>query len=124
MKLPLLDFVSSIYEDIDFTNTLMISCTHILESLYTMHNYLFERKLQHSNLHVLGKAYSTNESVFKKYVDLGVNVHSGSKNYKSYTSFDTLFENISFDFLKNLNVDLNCDLSHYFQYSKSTSIPA
>ena len=99
-KLPLLYYVSTSFSKIRLDNMLVIACQHILETNYTMFEYLFEKGLKPNNTFLLGKCYSTNKDVLKRFQKKGVHVHKGSIAYDSYKGFDEQFEEQVIDFIK------------------------
>lgn len=101
-KLPLLDFVEKLFPDTNFKNTIVLACQHILETNYTMFEYLFEKGLNPKNTFLLGKCYSTSNKVLEKFRERGVFVHKGSTIYDSHNSFDEQFEEQVIDFLNKI----------------------
>ena len=45
-KLPLLDFMSKYFKNVRLDDVTLIACQHILETNYTMFEYLFEKVLK------------------------------------------------------------------------------
>lgn len=100
MKLPLLDYTSTLFKETNFENVLLIACQHILETNFDMFDYLFRRGLKPENTFLLGKCYSTNKETLDKFRKKGVHIHSASQKFDSYLSFDEQFELEVQDFLK------------------------
>ncbi|MFH1088823.1 MAG: hypothetical protein V1716_00145 [Candidatus Uhrbacteria bacterium] len=111
MKLPLLDYTSEMFKDVDFNNVLLIAVQHILETNFTMFEYLFGLGLKPENTFLLGKCYSTNKEVLEKFRKKGVYVHAGSLRFDSHLSFDDQFEAEVKNFLEYIQTKVN--LSDY-----------
>lgn len=100
MKLPLLDYTSTLFKEINFENVLVIAVQHILETNLAMFEYLFNMGLKPENTFLIGKCYSTNKEVMEKFRKKGVYVHNGSVKFDSHLSFDSVFESEVRNFLK------------------------
>jgi len=107
MKLPLLDYTSTLFEKTNFENVLLIAVQHILESNLSMFEYLFDMGLKPQNTFLLGKCYSTNKKVMNKFRKKGVYVHDGSLKFDSHLSFDSQFESEVKDFLEFVQENVN-----------------
>lgn len=108
MKLPLLQFVSSQYQDITLDKTLIIACQHILGTTFDLFDELFEKGLKPQNVFLVGKCYSTNRETFDLFQKRGVNVSEASFAFDSHISFDEQFQQNIEKFFKNMqsSVDL------------------
>ena len=102
MRLPLLDFVSDLFPDINLQNVLLIASQHILDSNYTMFEYFFKKGLKTENTFLIGKVYSTNLETIKKFKERGVSVSDASLDFNSHLSFDEQFENEITKFLYHI----------------------
>jgi hypothetical protein len=107
MKLPLLDYASALFKKTNFENVLLIAVQHILDSNFSMFEYLFDMGLKPHNTFLLGKCYSTNKEVMGKFRKKGVYVHNGSLAFDSHLSFDSQFEIIVKDFLNSIQEKVN-----------------
>ncbi|MEK6825377.1 MAG: hypothetical protein AABY00_01170 [Nanoarchaeota archaeon] len=87
-RLPLLDRAAALFKKTSLEDMHIIAGQHILESNYTMFEYLFDKGLKPNNVFLLGKCYSTHEDILNQFQKKGVRVHSGSTKYNSYQSFD------------------------------------
>jgi S-adenosylhomocysteine hydrolase len=102
MKLPLLDYTAALFREIRFENVLVIAVQHLLDTNFSMFEYLFRQGLQPKNTYLLGKCYSTNNEILRRFVKKGVNVDSSSTTFDSYKSFDKQFESEVKNFLKDI----------------------
>jgi S-adenosylhomocysteine hydrolase len=100
--LPLLEFASELYPEMDLEDVLVIGCQHILISKYELFCTLFKRGLQPRNVYLLGKCYSTSPVVYHKLERAGVRVSPLSREFKSHLSFDSQFADYVQHFLKPL----------------------
>jgi len=107
MKLPLLDYTSALFKNTNFENVLLIAVQHILDSNYSMFEYLFDLGLNPQNTFLLGKCYSTNKETMEKFRKKGVYVSDGSLAFDSHLSFDSQFELIVKDFLNFIQERVN-----------------
>jgi hypothetical protein len=107
MKLPLLDYTSALFKNTDFDNVLLIAVQHILDSNYSMFEYLFDMGLKPQNTFLLGKCYSTNKETIAKFRKKGVSVSEGSLKFDSHLPYDSQFELIVKDFLKHIQEKVN-----------------
>src|SRR3989344_1359751 len=107
MKLPLLDYTSALFKKTNFENVLLIAVQHILDSNYSMFEYLFDMGLKPQNTFLLGKCYSTNKEVMEKFRKKGVYVSNGSLAFDSHLSFDSQFELEVKDFLSSIQEKVN-----------------
>jgi S-adenosylhomocysteine hydrolase len=89
MSLPLLEYTSSLFPHANLSNTLVIACQHILGTTYDLFDELFKKGLKPENTYLLGKCYSTNDDVFKRFRDRGV--------FQAYID----------DFVKSIKVDFH-----------------
>lgn len=96
--LPLLDFTAEYFEKNDFTNTLIICVQHLYSTTYNMFDKLFKMGLKPSNLHIVGKCYSTDPEVFDQLKKDGVNVSPLSNYFDSHNPYDSNFEKKIEDF--------------------------
>ena len=107
MKLPLLDYTSALFKNTKFENVLFIAIQHILDSNYSMFEYLFDMGFKPQNTFLLGKCYSTNKEVMEKFRKKGVYISEESLTFDSHLSFDSQFELIVKDFLNSIKEKVN-----------------
>ncbi|QVL57776.1 MAG: hypothetical protein KFB93_01495 [Simkaniaceae bacterium] len=100
--LPLLDFTADYFEKVDFTKTLIICVQHLYSTTYNMFDKLFRMGLKPSNLHIVGKCYSTDPQVFDQLKKDGVNVSTLSNYFDSHSPYDTNFEKKIEDFFDEI----------------------
>lgn len=98
-SLPLLKKVDSFFPEVNLENILIIASQHILGTNITLFKHLFNRGLNPNDLFLIGKCYSTNKGVLKKFKKIGVNVSEKSTEFNSHISFDNQFNNYIKDFL-------------------------
>ncbi|MCJ8273357.1 MAG: hypothetical protein MJK04_28645, partial [Psychrosphaera sp.] len=90
-KMPLLQCADDFVKPADWSNTLVIACQHILESNFLYLKKLIDQGLPAKNLYVLGKSYSTSDSVMNDFAELGVHVDPSSNQFDSHLSFNEQF---------------------------------
>lgn len=101
-RLPLLEFVSSQFPDVDLSNISVIACQHLLGTTFNLFEELFKKGLKPKNVYLIGKCYSTNEETYQKFIRHGVNVSELSKTFDSHISFDEQFHGYVGKFLQNV----------------------
>lgn len=97
--LPLVDSLINSYVGPDFSNVKIIGVQHILETTHAMFQSLYSLSLKPQNISLLGKCYSTCESVFNEMIDDGISVSRGSFAYCSHSEFDDIFTREVSEFL-------------------------
>ena len=107
--LPLLSFTANFFEHVNLENTLIICVQHLYPTTYNMFNNLFQMGLKPGNLHIIGKCYSTDPSVYNQLKNDGVNISSKSMYFDSFTPYDLDFETYMSDFFDDIinTVDFN-----------------
>ncbi len=101
-KLPLLKFISEKYCEANLSDTLIIACQHLLGTTYNLFEELFSKGLKPENVFLLGKCYSTNNKVLKRFIDKSVNVSNLSNAFNSRISFDRQFHDYVKRFLRDV----------------------
>lgn len=106
----LLKLVSSQY-DSDLSNTSLIACQHILGTTVDLFKTLIRKGLKPSKIFVIGKCYSTNNSVMKKLKNMGINIDENSSSYNSRVPFDEQLKKYVDSFIKNSikSIDSRCN---------------
>lgn len=90
-KYKLLNHVNEIFEDVNLSKTLLISCQHLLGGQLLMFRRLFKQGLQPENCFVIGKNYSTSKIAYEKFKSFGCYVDEASVQYSPSTCFDEWF---------------------------------
>ena len=106
-KLPLIEYVSSLFPNVDLSKTLIIACQHILMPQYAMFQSFVNRGLKPSNTFLLGKCYSTDNKALSLFIESGVNVHKASAYFDSHKSYDEQYQGYIEEFLTNISNTLN-----------------
>jgi len=96
----LLKTVSSHY-NVNLSEVALIGCQHILGTTVDMLDQLFKDGLKPWNTYLIGKCYSTNNSVFNKIKKIGVNIDENSKTFHSHLSYDDQFFEYTNRFINN-----------------------
>src|SRR5579862_662372 len=103
--MPLLDSIKASLKKSSFRETVIIASQHILYSNYVMFNYLFNLGFNPEKLFIIGKSYSTDQEVSKKFIKKGVYVHS--YGYSSFQAFDKQYKLAVDDFLRTIKKKSN-----------------
>lgn len=108
-KMPLLEHVKSCHPSASLSNVLLIGCQHILATTHSMLQSLYSFGLNPKNIFLLGKCYSSNDSVWQEMHQDGIHVSHLSFSFESQQSFDGQFCHIVAQFLKDTlsQVDLS-----------------
>src|SRR5215207_9484697 len=77
-KLPLLDALSNVEDNVVFSNTVLLGVQHLVATNVSLLVKLHEAGLDFERMFLLGKAYSTNLRVAETLRELGVFVHPSS----------------------------------------------
>lgn len=102
-NLNLLDKTSELWGCPSLENVAIIGAQHIMESSLRLFQNLMKSGLDPSNVFLIGKCYSTSESVFKEFIHHGFFVCGNSFGYDSHIKFDDLYrENIGLFFKKSI----------------------
>jgi|SRR3990167_7622597 len=97
-KLPLLNFVDTLFKNVELDKTLIMGCQHLLLSNLIMFEHLFRKGLKTNHTFLIGKAYSTDKTIERKFIKKGVYVHKYI--YSSHRFFDKQFSQAINSFLK------------------------
>jgi S-adenosylhomocysteine hydrolase len=90
-KMPLLESTDRFVKPADWSNTLIIACQHLLESNFLYFEKLVASGLSPKNLFMIGKSYSTCDSVMDDFRALGAYVAPSSNRFDSHQSFNQQF---------------------------------
>lgn len=94
-KLPLLDFTTTLYPDIDLQDVYIICAQHLVSTTYSLFHTLLKLGLKPSNLSAIGKCYSTDPQAYEEMKKIGIDVCSSSMEFDSHRPFDDQYrENI------------------------------
>jgi S-adenosylhomocysteine hydrolase len=107
--MPLLDIVEYTISKPQWGNTLVIACQHLLESNFLYFKRFIQNGLPAKQIYLLGKSYSTNQSVMKDFVNMGVNVHFSSNQFDSWLSFNEQFGLAIKDFFLEINAQITSE---------------
>lgn len=111
VKMPLFEYVKSLYPSVSLSKVLLIGCQHILSTTHAMFRSLYKLGLDPKNVFILGKCYSTSRSVWREMREEGIHVSELSFSFKSHEAFDSQFFSIVSEFLQST---LSCvDLSKF-----------
>ena len=102
-KLPLLDYADTLFDDVDLSNVLIIGVRHLLQSHYIFFRYLEKRGLNPKNVYLIGKAYTTNQTVVEAYKKRGYNISKHSSSFNSHETFDQQFNEYIDRFIDEIN---------------------
>lgn len=105
MKLPVLDFASSLYADIDFSNTTIVACQHILGTTVNLFEEFFAKGLRPENCYLLGKCYSTHSGTLKILRNMGIKVSDLSTAFDGSRSFDEQYSEYVKAFIDSVKTD-------------------
>ena len=102
-KLPLLEFTSKLYNNIDLKDTYILCAQHVVSTSYSLFNSFIQLGLKPSNLSVIGKCYSTDPQAYSELLERGVDVCPTSIMFDIHTSFDIEYAlNIKNSLMKGL----------------------
>jgi S-adenosylhomocysteine hydrolase len=87
-KLPLLGSLSTFWDEVEFTNTVLVGIQHLLASTAPLMSKLEEAGLGYNRMFLLGKVYSSNPQSAEALKRLGISVHPGSLKLNRVTLFE------------------------------------
>lgn len=87
-KLPLLDFTSSLYPEINLKDIYVICAQHLVSTSYSLFHALLQLGLEPSNLSAIGKCYSTDPKAVIEMQKIGIDICPSSLSFNSHLSFD------------------------------------
>lgn len=87
-EMRLLDALSHSMQECRLDETVIVARQHIIEHTRMMFQLLFRHGLRPQSVHLLGKCYSTCNSVMDGMQSDGVNIHSGSTDYNPHEAYD------------------------------------
>src|SRR3989338_2709939 len=99
-KFKLLDYLNSVFENIDLDGCHVICVQHIVASTISLFNALFENGLNPKNLSAIGKCYSTRPEALKHLLEKSVDVAQESLHFDPYRTFDMEFKRVLLSFFR------------------------
>ena len=99
-KFKLLDYLNSVFGNIDLDGCHVICVQHIVASTISLFNALFENGLNPENLSAIGKCYSTRPEALKHLLGRGVDVAQESLHFDPYHTFDMEFKRVLLSFFR------------------------
>lgn len=103
MKIPnfkLLDYLNSVFENIDLKGCHIICVQHIVASTVSLFNALLEKGLNPQNLSAVGKCYSTRPEALEHLLEKKVDVVPESLHFNPYRAFDIEFKRVLLSFFR------------------------
>ena len=91
-RLPLVENLMQLLDDLNLENTLIISVQHLCSTTEVLFDALLHLNLYPDNLYVLGKCYSTNPDVLLRLRKKGVNALFSSTSFNYLVPFDLDFD--------------------------------
>jgi hypothetical protein len=110
-KLPLIERLTQLSDDLNLKNTLIVSVQHLCSTTEVLFDALLDLNLCPENLYVLGKCYSTNPAVLVRLRKKGVNVLFSSSYFNCLMPFDVDFNRNIDEMIKQ--VILSKDLASF-----------
>lgn len=92
-KLPLIEELVCLFNDLNLKNTLIIAVQHLCSTTEILFDALLNLKLLPENLYALGKCYSTNPAVLERLKKKGFHALPSSASFKCEIPFDVDFDN-------------------------------
>ncbi|NGX56756.1 MAG: hypothetical protein K1060chlam5_01002 [Candidatus Anoxychlamydiales bacterium] len=114
MDLPMIEYASELFDDIELKDCYIIGVQHILPSTFLMFNALFKKGLKKENLSLLGKSYSTDLKTFHNMKKEEIDVCKTSLNFNSHEAYDITYNKKIVQFLEKRK--------HIFKSSKYKKI--
>ncbi len=91
-RLPLIERLTQLFDDLNLENTLIISVQHLCSTTEVFFDALLDLNLYPKNLYVVGKCYSTNPEVLIRLRKKGINALFSSSFFNCSVPFDTDFD--------------------------------
>jgi S-adenosylhomocysteine hydrolase len=91
-RLPLIDKLAELVNDLNLENTLIIAVQHLCGTTEILFDTLLDLKLSPENLHVIGKCYSTNFEILTSIRRKGINALISSSFFDCTEAFDIDFD--------------------------------
>lgn len=91
-RLPLIERLTRLFDDLNLENTLVISVQHLCSTTEVLFDALLDLNLDPENLYVVGKCYSTNPEVLVRLRKKGINALFSSSSFNCSVPFDVDFD--------------------------------
>ena len=91
-RLPLIERLTQLFDDLNLENTLIISVQHLCSTTEVLFDALLDLDLYSENLYVVGKCYSTNPEVLVRLRKKGINALFSSSSFNCSVPFDIDFD--------------------------------
>ncbi len=91
-RLPLIERLTQLFDDLNLENTLIVSVQHLCSTTEVLFDALLDLNLYPENLYVVGKCYSTNPNVLVHLRKKGINALFSSSSFKCSVPFDIDFD--------------------------------
>ena len=91
-RLPLIERLTQLFDDLNLENTLVISVQHLCSTTEVLFDALLDLNLDPENLYVVGKCYSTNPEVLVRLRKKGINALFSSSSFNCSVPFDVDFD--------------------------------
>lgn len=91
-RLPLIERLTRLFDDLNLENTLIISVQHLCSTTEVLFDALLDLNLDPENLYVVGKCYSTNPEVLVRLRKKGINALFSSSSFNCLVPFDVDFD--------------------------------
>jgi S-adenosylhomocysteine hydrolase len=91
-RLPLIERLTQLFDDLNLENTLIISVQHLCSTTEVLFDALLNLNLYPENLYVVGKCYSTNPEVLVRLRKKGINALFSSSSFNCSVPFDIDFD--------------------------------
>ncbi len=109
-RYPLLEYIMQAYEGVDMSDTILLSCQHLLGPQLRMYEYfLLEAGLKPENCIIVGKGYSTNSSVLDELIRHRCVVAPFSDRFNPLGSFQIWFASEIKAFVAGILTERNLD---------------
>lgn len=108
-RLPVVEFVKNNFLQTNLSKVCVVGHQHLLETTYSAFLSLFDQGLKPSNVHLMGKCYSTNKETFNKFKSIGANVSEDSFAFDSHEPYDSFFRNKMDMFFKEVLQTVDVD---------------
>lgn len=91
-RLPLIERLTQLFDDLNLENTLIFSVQHICSTTEVLFDALLDLNLHPENLYVIGKCYSTNPDVLARLRKKGINALFSDSSFNCLIPFDVDFD--------------------------------
>ena len=106
-KLPLLEYVETLFSAISLRKAILVGCQHILPSVHFLVRSMISLGLFPENVALIGKCYSTSKATYQAMRKEGIYICPSSLGFDSHQSFDTQFRNNLSSFFEHVLSNTN-----------------